>query len=192
MQRGRVRRTAAEDDGNFALGYEPAQIEDPSLRGDVLGRNDRALDHEDVEARLNGVGTQLLDPLGREGGRDGDAGRFQLLDPAPDQLGLDGLQIDVLHSLRGLLGLEFGDLLEIGHRIVVPGPETFEVEDAEAAKATDLDGGGGAERSIHGRSHHGNVEPERVELPADVDVFRVASPTTRNNGDVVEPVGTSA
>ena len=55
----------------------------------------------------------------------------------------------------------------------------------------DLDGAGRGDRTVHGRRHEGQVEPEGVELPGDVDVLRVARPPAGDDGDVVEPVGPS-
>ena len=67
---------------------------------DVLGRDDRALDHEDVEPRLERDLVVLADLLrGQRRGRD-DAVLLDLLDPLGDQLGLDRLAVDVLHLAR--------------------------------------------------------------------------------------------
>src|SRR5207302_2585073 len=84
-----------------------------------------------------------------------------------------------------------GDLLEERLRVLVPGPQPFEVEDGEAADAPDLDGCGRGDGTVHRRGQERQLEPEGVELPGDVDVFRVSRPPAGDDGDVVEPVGPS-
>ena len=51
-----------------------------------------------------------------------------------------------------------GDLLEQRLGILVAGPQALEVEDADAAEAADLDGGGRADDAVHGRGHQRQVE----------------------------------
>src|SRR5690606_33030398 len=46
--------------------------------------------------------------------------------------------------------------------------------------------------TVHGRAHHGQLEPEPVELPADVNVVRVARAPTGNDGNVVQPISLTA
>src|SRR5690606_16861343 len=106
--------------------------------------------------------------------------------PPPDQLGLDRLEVDLLHPPGRLVGLEFGDLLVVGGRILVAGPQALEVEHSEPAELSDLDGGGGADGAVHRRSQHGELEAERVQLPADVDVVGVSCPAAGDDGYVVE------
>src|SRR5204863_101880 len=53
------------------------------------------------------------------------------------------------------------------------------------------DRGAGRERAVHRGADDWELELERVELPGDVDVFRVACPPAGHDGDVVEPVGPS-
>src|SRR5439155_13587276 len=43
--------------------------------------------------------------------------------------------------------------------------------------------------SVHGRGHQRELEPVRVDLPGDVHVVGVARPARRNDGHLVEPVG---
>ena len=108
---------------------------------DVLGRDDRALDDEDVEARLERGLVVGADPLRRErGGRD-HALVLDLADPLRDQLLLDGLLVDALHLRRGVLLGELRDALELVVRVLVAGPDALEVEHGEAAEPADDAGG---------------------------------------------------
>ena len=129
------------------------------------------------------------DPLGRERGARRDAGVLDLADALGDQLGLDGLGVDLLHPSGGLVVVELGDLLEQRLGVLVAGPETLEVEDTDPAEPADLDGGGRADHRVHGRGHQRQLEAEGVDLPGDVDVLGVTGATAGHDGDVVEPVG---
>src|SRR5690606_15912698 len=189
VQGGGVGGTATDDDRNLAVGDDLLEVEWLLPRRDVLGRHDGSLDDQDVQSTLECHRRELLDPLGGEAGCGDDSGRLDLRHPLADQVGLDRLQVDLLHPSGGLVGLQLGDLGEVRFRILVASPQTLEIEDAQAAEATDLDGGGGAERSVHGGSQHREFEFEGVELPADVDVVGIPSPSAGDDGYVVESVG---
>ena len=79
VQAGVVARAAAEHDRDRQLADELLEVEHVPLGGDVLGRDHGALDHEDVQPRVEHQLVVALDPLRRErGGRD-DAVRLDLL-----------------------------------------------------------------------------------------------------------------
>src|SRR5581483_8356510 len=130
----------------------------------------------------------LLGALRRERRTGDDTRVLDLADALGDELGLDGLGVDLLHAGGGLVGLELGDLREQRLRILVARPQALEVEAADAAELADLDGRGRADDSVHGRRHQGEAELVGVDLPGDVDVLGVAGATARNDGDVVEPI----
>ena len=155
----------------------------------MLGRDDRALDDEDVQA---GVHDGLGHPLGSLGGdrRGGDdAGVLHLLDARGDQLELDGLEVHLLHARGGLVVVELADLLEERRGVLVAGPQPLEVEHAEAAEASELDRRGRRHRAVHRRAEHRQLELVGVDLPGDVDVLGVARAPRGHDGDVVETVG---
>jgi len=106
-----------------------------------------------------------------------------------DQLGLDRLEVDLLHTQRRLLGRQRRDLVEQRLRIVVASPEAFEVEHTDAAELAELDRRRRAHDTVHGRCHERKVEPVRVDFPRNIDVFGVAGAPRRNDCDVIEPVG---
>ena len=144
--------------------------------GDVLGRDHRPLDHEDVEPGLESGLVVLGHLLGGEGAAGDGAGGLDLLDPLGDQLGLDRLRVDLLHDPRGDLLRGRGDLVELLVGVLVAGPDALEVEDAEAAEVADQAGGPGADDAVHRRGEQRELEAVGTEGPGDVDVVGVAGP----------------
>ena len=74
-------------------------------------------------------------------------------------------------------------------RVVVAGPETLEVEHAEAAVPTERDRGVGRHHGVHGRGHDRELEAVGVDLPGDRDLLGIARTPARDDRDVVEGVG---
>ena len=68
----------------------------------------------------------------RRGGHD--ARVLHLLDALGDQLELDRLEVHLLHPRGGLVVVEFADLVEEGHRVLVAGPEALEVQARRARR----------------------------------------------------------
>jgi hypothetical protein len=60
---------AADDDRHADGADELLEVQRLGRHGDVLGRHDRALDDEDVQARLERELVVLRDALGRQGRR---------------------------------------------------------------------------------------------------------------------------
>ena len=154
----------------------------------MLGRDDGSLDHEDVEAGLERrfvVGDHLLG--GQGGGRHHPAG-LDLGDALADQLGLEGLPVDLLHLARGRILRQLGDSGELVVGVGVAGEDALEVEHGQAAEPPDLDRRGRRDDSVHGGGQERQLEAVRAELPGDVDVVGVAGPPRGHDGDVVEAV----
>ncbi len=188
VQGGLVGGAAADDHGYGQLGDELLQVERLPVRGDVLGRDDGALDDEDVEPGLQRGLVVLAHALrGERAGRE-HTRLLDLADSGGDQLRLDRLGVDLLHPLRRLLLGQAGDLLELALGVLVAGKDAFEVEDAEAAEAAELDRDLRRDDAVHRRSDQRQLEQVRAELPADVDVLRVARAPRGHDRDVVEPV----
>ena len=61
-------------------------------------------------------------------------------------------------------------------------------QNAEAAELAELDRGRGRHHAVHRGAEQRELEQVRPELPADVDVLRVARTAARDDCDVVEPV----
>ncbi len=191
VQCGLVARAAADDHRQFELADELLQVERLDGLRDVFRRDDGPLDDEDVET---GVQDGLGHPVGARGRdrrRGGDAGALHLRDALGDQFDLDRLQVHLLHPGRRLVVVEFADLFEERHRVLVTGPETLEVQDAESTEATELDRGVGRHGPVHRRTEDRQVELVGVDLPGDVDVLGIARAPRRHDGDVVEAVGLS-
>jgi hypothetical protein len=98
VQRAHVGGAAADEHRHVEVGDEPLEVQRLGARRDVLGRDDRALDDEQVDAAVeHGLG-ELHGPLRGERGGDGDAGVADLLDPGGDEVALDRLGVDLLHA----------------------------------------------------------------------------------------------
>ena len=175
--------------GRSNSGDKALEVERLGPSRDVLGGHHCPLDDQDVETGLDRHGGVLSDTLRCETGRGGDPTGLHLLDALTDQVRLDGLEVDLLHPPRGLLGRKRSDFLERGCRILVPGPQPLKVEHPETAKFPDCHRGLRTHRRIHGRGQHRDDELVSVDLPGDVDIVGVAGAPARDDGDVVEPPG---
>src|SRR6185503_337802 len=138
---------------------------------DVLGRDDRALDDEDVEPRLEGELVMLLDPLRRERAGDENAGSLDLFDPLGDQLWLDRPRVDLLKAACCAVLRQLCDALELELRVLIAGVDALEVEHAEAAELAERDRRLRRDDAVHRRAEQRQLEEMRPELPADVDIL---------------------
>ena len=158
----------------------------------VLGRDDRALDDEDVEA---GLERRLVVPahaLRREGRRRNHAVLLDLPDPLPDQLVLDRLGVDPLHLAGGELLRLRRDPLELLVRVLVAGPDALEVQDAEAAELAEDPGRLGRDDAVHRRGQERKLEPVGPDHRGDVDVIGVSRAPRGHDRDVIEAVCAAA
>ena len=93
------------------------------LATDVLGRDRRAADDEEVHASLRDDVGEFLRASRRQRTRDGHIGVVELLDALLDQLALDRFRVDLLQDPgRRELILLSGDALVLRRRILVTGP----------------------------------------------------------------------
>ncbi len=189
VQGGGVGAGAADDDGHVELVDEALEVERLGRRGDVLGGDGGAADDEQVHTGLDDGAPVLLRALWGELARHGDAAGADLLEPLGDELGDDRLGVDLLHAPGDVAPVELRDLLEERLGVLVAGPQTLEVEDADAAELAQADRGGRAHHRVHRCGEHRGVDVVRVDLPADRDVLRVACAPGGHDGDVVEGVG---
>ena len=126
---------------------------------------------------------------GAEPSGDDDA---RLTDPGQaggDELGAHRGPVDLLEDASGVLGSGGADALQGLRGILVAGPQTLQVEHADAAESADEDRRVGAHHRVHGRRHDGQIDVVGVELPAHADVADVPSPASGDERDVVEGVG---
>ncbi len=106
-----------------------------------------------------------LGVLGAEGTGDGHASGAELAEPFGDELGADGLAVDLLHPSCGAGWFERGNLFEDRLRVVVSGPDTFEVKDRKPAEPTEGNGRRWRHHRVHGRAHDRDAEVVGVDLP---------------------------
>ena len=189
VQGRRVRAHASDDDGDVQLVDEALEVEGLAPRRHVLGGHCGAANNEQVDARVHDRAPMLLDALGRELAGDDHAGLAQLLEPLRDQRGLDRLRIDALEGRDRLLLAQVSDLIKNRGGILVAGPQSVQIQDADATEATKSDRGFRAHHRVHGGGHQGNVDVVGVDLPADVNVLGVARAPGGHERYIVQCVG---
>jgi hypothetical protein len=130
MERPGVGGDTPSDHRDTDLGYELEQVERFRASGHVLGGDDGTLDDEDVQAGVEGMAVPTLYVLRSQAGCSEHTASLDLLDSTSNEIGFDRLLIDLLDDRGRLIGRGGANLFVHGHWILVPGPETFEVEDA--------------------------------------------------------------
>ena len=180
---------AADHDGHVEPRDELLEVQRLGDRRDVLARDDRALDHQHVEAGLERELVVLQHPLGRQRGGDDDLLLLDFADPLRDQLRLDRLAVDLLHLPGGDLLGQRGDPLELLVGVLVAGEDALQVEHRQPAQAADDAGGLGRDDPVHRGGQHRQLELVGAQLPGDVDVVGVAGAPRGNDRDVVESIG---
>ena len=188
MQGSGVVGCTADDDGHVKVVDELLEVQRFLTGGDVLGGDHSAADHEQVHARVHHGGVELLGALRGERAGHGDTGGANLVQTLRDELRLDRLGIDLLDTLGGLIGRQSGDFVQQRGRILVTGPQTFQIEHAERTHLAHGDGGGRAGHRIHRSADNRHVEFISVNLPRGGHILRIASTTGGNNGNVVQRV----
>ena len=188
MLAGRVGGAAADDARHRDLADELLQVQRLALRGDVLGRDHGALDHEDVEPGLERGLVVLGHPLRGQRARGDRAGRLDLLHPLCDQLRLHRLAVDLLHQRRRLLRRRRGDLAELRLGVLVAAPDALEVEHPETTEAAELGRGRRADDAVHRRGEQRQLEAVGPQGPGDVDVVGVARASRGHDRDLVENI----
>ena len=190
VQRRVVARAAADDDGQRHLADELLEVQRRArlVAGDVLGRDDRALDDEDVQARLERGLVVRAHPLRGQRSGDDDALLLDLRDPLGDELGDDRRVVDLLHLARGGLGGQQRDALEHGLGVLVAREDALEVEHGEAAELADDARRPRRDDAVHRRGQQRQLEAVVAELPRDVHVVGIACAPGRHDRDVVEAV----
>src|SRR5665811_1438405 len=157
----------------------------------VLGRDDGSLYDKNIESPSLGSIDVPGDVLGGEARRSDDPCALHLPHPLGDQILIDRRRIEFLHPPGRPVVRERCDLLVDRRRIRILGPESFEVQYGEPTQPGDLNRCRRADRRIHRSSEKREVEGERVHFPTQVDVLRIPGSSRWNDGDVVEPVGSS-
>ena len=186
VQGGLVVAATADEHRHVERGDERLQVElGRGLLGrrDVLGRDDGALDDEQVDAFGEDVRRQLDGVLRREPHRDPHAGVAQLADPLAQQLGRHRLAVEPLQAGRGRV--ERGQLL-VG--VGVARPQPLAVEHGQAAEALDLDRGRRRDHRVRRRDHQRDVEGQRVDLPAGRHHLGAAGAPAGHEGELVQVV----
>ena len=155
---------------------------------DVLGAHGRSPDHEDVDARGDHVAEEVVGLLRRQRSGHRDAGLAHLLHAGDDQLRLDGLGVEALQHRHRIPRFCRADLLERVGGVLVPGPQTLEVQHPQATGLTHGDGRGRRNDRVHRRGHDRQPETVGVDLPRQVHGLRIPRTPVRRDGHVVEGI----
>lgn len=195
VHRSAVVTHPAGDDGDVEGVDEVLQVQRLPARH-VLGGDDRALDHEDLDAGSQEGGCQLAGPLGADAGGDRHPGVPHGLQRLGEQGGVDrrGVQflqeaacgIRVTAVLRVVHGLDHPG--ERTRGVGVAGPQSFGVEHAQTAEPPDPDGALRGDDRVGRMGDERDLEPVGVELPGRRDVLRTARPTGRHDLDLIQVV----
>jgi hypothetical protein len=137
VERGGVRRGATDDHRDVELVDETLEVERLGACRDVLRRDRRASDDEEVRPRVHDRPPELLGSLRRQRSGHRDTGGADLAQPRRDQLGHDGLGVQLLHSRCGVLVRQARDLREERLGVLIPGPQPLEVEHSDATEPTE-------------------------------------------------------
>ena len=165
----------------------------PSVR-DALGRDDGALDDQQVDARRDQRRRQRLRVLRADPHGGGHPGVADPRDRGAEQFGIQrrGMQLLQQPDRRRRFGLLLGgldDLGDLGLDVGVPADQPLAVEHAEPAEAAQLDGELRRHQRVGRVRDHRDLEPVGVELPRRRHVLRRPGAPRRHDVDVVEFVG---
>ena len=189
VQRGRVAGAAAHEHRHVEAAHQVLEVERFHLAAaDVLGRGDGAADHQHVWVRCGYVGQQGLGP-GRTHGHRGHCARIlDLGDAGSDQVGIHRGGVCLAQFGRPVAGLQRGQAFEDAQRVGVAGPQPLDVQHTQAPQAIQLDGHRRTGHPVERRGEDRDVELVGVDLPAHVDVIRVAGPTARQDAQFVQGI----
>ena len=164
----RVASHATDDDGNVQLVDELLQVQRLVRGRNVLSRDGRAADDEQLNACLHHGLVVLLGVLRAQGAGNNHTGVTDLFQACSNQFRLNRLGVNLLHagSCRGGICLgQLNNLVEQRLRVLVAGPQALEVQHAQAAQLAQCDGGRRGHDRVHGRTNDGGVKLEGINLP---------------------------
>ena len=183
---------SADDDGHIEFVDELLEVERFGVGRDMLGRDRGAADDEDIDSGIDDGLVELLGPLRSQGACHGDSGFTDLFEASGDEFGLDGCGVELLHPGSRHLSRQLSDFGQLRGGILVPGPQSFEVEDAESAELAERNDGLRRHGRVHGGADERQLELVGVDLPGQGHVFGIAGAPSGDAGDVVERIGATA
>ena len=154
----------------------------------MLCTDGRATDDEQVDSGIHDGLVKFFGALRAESTGNGHSSFANFREALRDELWLDRLRIQLLHTNSGLIGGKTTNLFENRLGVFVAGPEALEVEHSETAELAHRNSCCRRDHGVHGSGNHGNVEGVGVNCPAHRDVARVARTARRHNSDVIKGV----
>ena len=189
VKSGLVAHAAPDDDRRLHAPDERLEVERVARGGDVLGRDDRSRDDQQIDVGGDGVGGEFLGPLGPHPARGSHPDGCDLRNAGGHQLGLDRPGVQLPQAGCGRIQRRGGQLGQVGLGVLATGPDALQVEHPHSPELSHPHRGGRAGHTVGRGGQHRDVEPVGVDLPGDVHVGEVAGPPAGDDGDLVEPVG---
>ena len=188
----RVASHATNNDRNVELVDELLQVQRLVRGGNVLSRDGRTADDEQLNARLHYGLVVLLGVLRAQGACNDHAGVTDLFQACSNQFRLNRLGVNLLHAGGCGGGVRLGQLNNLVQqrlRVLVTGPQALEVQHTQATQLAQCNGGRRGHDRVHGRTNNRGVELEGINLPGGVNVTAVAGTAGGNQRHIVQGVG---
>ena len=162
------------------------------VRGHVFCGNGGSANDKEIHARFDHRAPVALSALGRQFAGDYHSGLADFLQARGDELRLDRFGVNLLQACNRVFFIQLFNFFQDGVCVLVPCPQTVEVEHANSTEFAELDRGFRTHHRVHGRCHDRDIHVVRVNLPADVDVLRIAGASGWDQCDVIERIGSPA
>ena len=162
--------------GNVELSDKGLQVERLAVAGHALGRDDRALDDQQIDAGLQQHRCQRLSVLRADPHRGGHSGLADAGHRGAKQVRVQRRRMQLLQQpdRRRRFGLLFGGLdklRDLGLDVGMPTDQPLAVEHAQPAEPAQLDGELRRNQSVGRVRQQGNLEPVSVQLPRRRDIL---------------------
>ena len=131
----------------------------------MFGGHHGAANDEQVDTGIEHGRIIVLGALRRQGSGYGESGITDFMQTLHDELRLDRLGVDLLDASGGLIRRQLCDFVKQRLRIVISGPQAFQIQHTQRAHLAHGDGGGRAGHRIHRRTDDRNIEFIGIDLP---------------------------
>ena len=190
MQRRGVIRHAAGHHRGIQRADELLQVERLAASLHVLGGNQGAVDKQQLRTRLNNHGRQLAGVLRGHAHGDGHAGIADLRDALGQQLFIQGCCVQLLQRRQVTEVLRHAGNRTL--QILVTAPQSFCVDNTQAALLAHLDDKLGRGQRISRRRDERDVEGVGIDVPGGVHVLGGTGAASRHQGNLVQVIGTAS
>ena len=188
MQRRGIGGSPTNNDGDVEFINELFEVQWLTVLAHVLGTHRGPTDDKKVNARFDHGVRKLVGALRAQSTRDRNTSISDFGKSLGDQLWLDWLRINPLQSAGRLIIRQRRDFCVCLRGVVIPGPQTLEVQDTKSAQFTQCNGAGRGHHRVHRCGNYGAAEGERINFPLHRDVFGVAGAPAWHDRNIVKRV----